>query len=144
MKEYKIPRKTLFLWQIRSLIIWAILFFICWYYSFRIKTLLIAIGVISVIFLVFILFYLPKYFSTCKIKFFKNAVVVELGVILKTQNILPFARLIYTQTLSTPLSKLMGVTGVTLKAARSRIYIPEMSNDDLQEFLSFLNNGDEK
>ena len=33
---------------------------------------------------------------------------------------------------------LLGVTGVTLKAARSRIYIPEMSNDDLQEFLSFL------
>ena len=55
---------------------------------------------------------------------------------------MPFSRLIYSQTLNTPLSKPFGVTAITLKAARSFIFVPELSDNDAKELLTILVKGD--
>ena len=111
-------------------------------FAFPIKTFLISTAVITVILSVITFLYLPKYFSLCKIKVLKGAVIVESGVIIRNCHILPYSRLIYTQTIVTPLSRFFGLSAVTLKAARSRVYIPEMRTEDMKNFISRLTKGD--
>lgn len=142
MKEYILPKKTLLLWQIRAVAIGALLLSVSAYFSFAIKPFIIAAGVILVIFGVLVFWYLPKFFKSCKIQFINGAVIVKRGVFIKNTHILPFSRLIYTQTLITPIAKLFGLTAMTLKAARSYIVIPEMTKSDVEELLTAISRGD--
>lgn len=138
MKTFNLPPKTLLLWQCRAVVLWLLMTLICIFFSFSLKDFLIAFLIISVIFSGVIFLYLPKYFSLCKIKCLKGAVIVESGVIFRNCNILPHSRLIYTQTIVTPISKLFGLRAVTLKAARSRVFIPELTEKDVKDLLSRL------
>lgn len=142
MKEFKLPKRTLLLWQIRITLLWILLSLVFYLFSFKFETFLIILAVIAILSLLAIFLYLPKYFSIFRIKCLKDAVVVENGIFVKRCHILPFSRLIYSQTLNTPLSKAFGVTAVTMKAARSFIFIPEMLDDDSKEFLTVLVKGD--
>ena len=142
MKQYLLPPKTLFLWQCRAALAWFVLILFASFFTFSLKTFLITTTVITVILSVVTFWYLPKYFSLCKIKVLKGAVIVESGVIIRTCHILPYSRLIYTQTIVTPLSRFFGLSAVTLKAARSRVYIPEMRTEDMKNFVSQLTKGD--
>lgn len=142
MREFKLPKRTLLLWQIRVCLIWILLSSFCGLLMPDFKFFLILLFILTVLFVVVIFFYLPKYFSLFKIKCLKDAVVVENGIFIKRCHILPFSRLIYSQTINTPLSKLFGVTAVTLKAARSIILIPELIESDAKEFLTVLVEGD--
>ncbi len=142
MKEFKLPKRTLLLWQIRTALIWLLSSSVCYLISLKFETFLIILAVLTIFFLLAIFLYLPKYFSTFSVKCLKDAVVVENGIFVKRCHILPFSRLIYSQTLNTPLSKVFGVTAVTMKAARSFIFIPEMLDEDSKEFLTVLVKGD--
>lgn len=142
MKEFKLPKRTLLLWQIRFVFFWILVSFICYLLNFEFKTFLIILSVITLFFAIFIFLYLPKYYSLFKIKCLKDAVVVENGIFVKKCHILPFSRLIYSQSLNTPLSKPFGVTAITLKAARSFIFVPEMLDSDAKELLTILVKGD--
>ena len=144
MKEYILPPKTLLLWQCRAVLLWLFLTLACSFFSFSLKVFLISFLSLSVIFSLVIFLYLPKYFSLFKIKCLKGAVIVENGVIFRNCHILPFSRLIYTQTIVTPISKFFGLTALTLKAARSRIYIPELDEKSLKDILSRLTKGEPK
>lgn len=142
MKEFKLPKRTLLLWQIRITLLWILLSLVFYLFSFKFETFLIILAVIAILSLLAIFLYLPKYFSIFRIKCLKDAVVVENGIFVRRCHILPFSRLIYSQTLNTPLSKAFGVTAVTLKAARSFIFIPELLDEDSKEFLTVLVKGD--
>lgn len=142
MREYKIPLKALFLWQIRAALIWVLLSAVCGFFCFTIRPLLILIAVLTVLFAIIIFLYLPKYYKLCKIEYLNGAVVVKNGVIFRNTHILPFSRLIYTQTIVTPLAKAFGLTSITLKAARSRLYIPEITESDAKELIKAITNGE--
>jgi membrane protein YdbS with pleckstrin-like domain len=87
---------------------------------------------------------LPAFLRSYKIRLSKDGVIIRRGVIIKNTHILPFSRLIYTQTLVTPLAKLLKLKAITLKAARSTIVVPEMSAEDVDSLLALLANGDEE
>lgn len=142
MREFKLPKRTLLLWQIRFALIWISLSAVCYLVSLKFELFLVIIAIFTVLCLVAIFLYLPKYHSGFKIKCLKDAVVVENGVIVKRCHILPFSRLIYSQTINTPLSKSLGITAVTMKAARSFIFIPELLDNDSKELLTILIKGD--
>ena len=142
MKEYKLPRKALLLWRIRTAFIFCFLASICAFYSFTTKPFLIALLVLSVIFVLVIFWYLPKYFNAFKIKHSDNAVIIESGFIVKQFHILPFSRLIYTQSVSTPLARFFGLTAFTLKAARNKLFVPEMATSDAKEFIESISHGE--
>ena len=55
---------------------------------------------------------------------------------------MPYSKLIYTQTYTTPVAKLLGLTAVSLKAARAMIFIPEMRLNDAKRFVTFLSDGE--
>ena len=141
MREYKIPLRTLLLWQIRAALIWALLSAICGFFCFTIKALFIVIIILAILFAIIIFWYLPKYYKLCEIQYINGAVVVKCGVIFRNTYILPFSRLIYTQCIVTPLSRIFGLTALTLKAARSRLYVPEILNYDAHELIIELTKG---
>lgn len=142
MKEYNLPKKTLWLWQIRGIAIAFLFILVSAYFSFDLKPFAITTAIIAVLFGLFIFWYLPKFFKTCKIQFINGAVVIKRGVFIKNTHILPFSRLIYTQTLETPVAKLFSLTALTLKAARSYVFIPEMKKEEAQELLLAISRGE--
>lgn len=138
MKENKIPKNTRFLWQIRigglGIIPIAALFIL----SAVSRWFLIPAGVLTVFILLFLLWYLPHYFDSYEILFPKGAVIINRGVFIKTSHIMPFSRLVYAQSFSTPLAKAMGLAAVSLKAARSSVIIPELNVKDVNYFIDYL------
>lgn len=142
MQEYKLPIRTLLLWQIRAALCWVLFSAVFAYYCFALKIFLGFFIALTVVFLITEFWYLPKFISGCKIKCSGESVVIEKGVILKNTHILPFSRLIYTQTFTTPLAKVFGLTALTLKAARSRIFVPEISLDDAKYIIAMQSRGD--
>ncbi len=130
MKNFELPKKTLLLWQIRVAIIALLLFVACAFFSIsRIFLLAETIVIVSVA-LFAALWYMPRYFKSCKICYVNQSVVINRGVFLKSTHILPFSKIIHTQTVTTPLAAAFSLTAVGLKAARMRIYIPEITLDD--------------
>ena len=135
MKEYTLPLKTLFLWQIRIVAASFVLWFILEAANLGFHYVLIPLAALTV-FVGFL--YLPFYFKSFKIRYIKGAVAIDNGIIIRNTHILPFSRLIYTQTLTSPLARAFGIKAVTLKAARSRIFVPEMKKEDINELLADL------
>ena len=138
MKENKIPEKTLFLWQIRIGVLGAIPTAALFILSSVSLWFLILAGVLTLIILLFLFWYLPRYFDSYEILFPKGAIIINRGVFIKTSHIMPFSRLVYAQSFSTPLAKVMGLAAVSLKAARSRVIIPEFSVKDVNYFIDYL------
>ena len=138
MKENKIPEKTLFLWQIRLGVLGFIPTAALFILSSVSLWLLIPAGVLTVFILLFLFWYLPRYFNSYEILFPKGAIIINRGVFIKTSHIMPFSRLVYAQSFSTPLAKAMGLAAVSLKAARSRVIIPEFCVKDVNYFIDYL------
>lgn len=135
MKVKNLPEKTKYLWQIRCVAFYLLLIALCAYFYPYYKFLLFAGAVITVACIVSVLWYIPKFIGSYIIYFSKESVVIKRGVIIKTTHIMPFSRLIYTQTFTTPIAKLSGLTAVSLKAARSTLIIPEMSLEDAKQMI---------
>ena len=138
MKENRLPKQTVLLWQIRIGLIGIILLIGISAFGLLTDWVLIGTAVVAAI-LVFLLFwYLPRYFKSYEILFPKGAVVINRGVFIKTTHIMPFSRLVYAQSFATPLAKKMGLAALTLKAARSTVIIPEFDAKDIDYYIDFL------
>lgn len=138
MKEFILPQKTLLLWQIRIAISGLLLFAICAFLEISRTFLLLSTIVIIALVCAIDFWYLPRFFKSCKIRYVNQSVVIDYGVFIKSKHILPFSKLIHTQTITTPLASAFSLMAVGLKAARCRIYIPEMTNEDARLLVTSL------
>ena len=139
MKTYALPRKTLLLWRIRAVIITLFMLFVCAYLPLPRDITLIISTVIIFAFFTAIFWYLPKFIKSCRITVTNDSVIIKRGVIVENTHILPFTRLIHTLTVQTPIAKLMSLNTVLLKAARFRIFIPELSQNDAETLVEEIN-----
>ena len=136
--EFKLPKKTLDLWKVR-LTIGVLLFFglfsyFCHGYGWFLVVTLIIICLYEFAFF----WYLPSLFKTYQIKYINGAVIIESGVFIKITHIMPYTKMIYTQTLTSPLARFFGLKAVTLKAARSRLLIPEIPEAEAERLTTVL------
>ena len=127
--NYKLESKTLLLWRIRvgaAALAAALIFVLLCKYSlyFLIPAAMFLCAGVAAVF-----WYLPAFFGGYSIFVGENAVIVTRGVIIKTSHIMPFRRLVFAGSYSTPLSKFLGLKGVTLRAARASLLIPEIGSD---------------
>ncbi len=136
MKHDCLPEKTLRLWQLRVSLLAAIPVFACLFFAFWLPWLVLPALFFAVFFLLIIFWYLPRYFKSYDIRFPDGAIVIRRGVFIRTTHIMPFSKLVYVQSISTPLSKYMGLAAISLKAARSSVIIPELTTADVELFLS--------
>ena len=85
--------------------------------------------------------YLPKFIKSCRISVFDGKVVITRGVLIENTHIMPFSRLIHSQTVQTPLARLFGLSILFLKAARFRLFIIDMSDEDITSLIDELGVG---
>ena len=139
MKTYALPRKTLLLWRIRLVLTLAFLLIFLWYLPLSSDWFLIIGSVFCFMFLAAFFWYMPKFIKSCRITVVNDSVIIKRGVIVENTHILPFSRLIHTLTVQTPLAKLFSLNTVLLKAARFRIFVPEMSVADAESLVAEIN-----
>lgn len=140
MKKGTLPQKTVLLWQIRVVMLTAIIVAICIYYGKAMPFLNSVALIIALISLALNLFYIPKFLHGFEILFKNDAIIINYGVLIKFSHIMPYSRLIYAQSFATPLSRLFGVTALSLKAARSRVIVPEIKLEDAIKIINSLTN----
>lgn len=143
MKDYKLPKKALFLWEFRLAVTELLILAICRYFYLKLSFLYLISIVLTAVFIISLVWYLPAFLKSYKIRLSKDGIIIQRGVIIKNTHILPFSRLIYTQSLVTPLAKLFKLKAITLKAARNTIFVPEMNLEDADALLSLLSEGEE-
>ncbi len=138
MKRKTLPLRTLLLWQIRVVMLTAVLILICFYFVDVLPLLKIVILVLSILGFLAVAWYLPTFFKSYELLFQKDSVIINYGVFIKVTHIMPYPRLIYAQSFATPLARLFGVTAISLKAARSRVIVPELLLSDAKRYISSL------
>ena len=130
MERYTLPKRTLVLWQIRVVMSTTVLLFFCFRYRALLSALNFVAIAVAVIGAMVTIFYLPLFFKSFEFLFKNQAIIINYGVFIKFSHIMPYSRLIYAQSFATPLASIFKVTAVSLKAARSRVIIPEIKNKD--------------
>ena len=138
MKRRFLPKRTLLLWQIRVVMLTALLVTVSLLYSSAWQFLTIVAYVLGIAGLLTVAWYLPMFFRSYELLFRGEAVIINYGVFIKFSHIMPYSRLIYAQTFATPLARMMGLTALSLKAARSRVIIPEVLLSDAIKVLDSL------
>ena len=138
MKTQNLPKKTLWLWQIRVVMLTAILNGLCFYFVPFPNILKIAVFIIAILGVIMVIWYLPVLFKSYEILFGNEAIIINYGVFIKFSHIMPYTRLIYAQSFATPMARLFGVTALSFKAARSRIIVPEINLSDAEKITSSL------
>ena len=133
---FTLPAKTKTLWQIR--IVLAIAFLCLFLALFINKYIMIVIFFIIATGLLFAFCYITFYFKSYKITIDTGFISISKGVFIKRTNIMPFPRLVYAQSYSTPLSSLFNMKILLLKAARSWLLIPELENNTAQLLLEAM------
>ena len=138
MKRQVLPKKTLLLWQIRVVMLIALLIAACIRFNNMLPFLNVVAGALGLLCLIVVIWYLPTFFKGYELLFQNEAVIINYGVFIKFSHIMPYSRLIYAQTFATPLARLMGLAAFSLKAARSRVIIPEVLLPDALKVLDSL------
>ena len=142
MKEYTLPKKTTFLWQIRIILLTFALAALCLYFSGIFSFLSVAAFALIIAGVLIAFVYIPLFFNSYKIILSNDAVIVKYGVIIKNDHIMPYKRMIYAQSYQTPVARLLGVAAVRLKAARSYLSVAEIDKKSVQAIIDFLAEGE--
>lgn len=138
MKRGVLPKKTFLLWQIRVVMLTALAVVACLYYGKAMPFLNSVAIIVCIISLILIVWYIPVFLHGFEILFQNEAIIINYGVFIKFSHIMPYSRLIYAQSFATPLARLFGVTAVSLKAARSRVIVPEIKLEDAIRVINSL------
>lgn len=136
--KFTLPKKTRFLWQVRIILAFAIVCIAVALFSRYTIWFLLPAAIIATIGLAASLVYVPFYFKSYEIKVDENAIIISKGIIIKTTNIMPYPCLVFARSFTTPLSSLLKLKCVMLKAARGWILIPEIENINADYILDNL------
>ena len=142
LKENTLPKRTTWLWILRILFVTFLLVALCLYFTPLFSFLKIAAIVIGVLGLITSFVYLPFFFKTYKIILSNDAVIVKFGILIKIEHIMPYKRMIYAQSFETPLSRVLGIAAVRLKAARSYLLVAEIEKESARAIIDFLAEGE--
>ena len=124
--EYTIEKKTVRLWQTRVTVAAVLTVALLLLLSSYSLYFLIPAAVCLCFWAAAVFWYIPAFFKKYSVFVGKNAVIVQHGVIITTSHIMPYKRLVFAGSYQTPLSRLMGLKGVVLRAARANLVVAEM------------------
>ncbi len=136
MRENRLPKKSLRLWQTRCGLIAVFPFT-----AFLIGTFRNAVCVLPLIcFIAVVLwtafFYLPRYCAVFSLEIGKQYLLVRRGVWFRHCDLIPFPATVYTAAFSTPLARRMGLSALSFKMIRGWLILPEMRRDTVSELLA--------
>lgn len=135
---FTLPQKTRLLWQIRIVFAFAVLCALVAFFSRFTLWFLLPTAIIATLGLLVAFIYVPFYFKSYKITVDDNSIIITKGIFFKTTHIMPYPRLVFAQSFTTPLSAAMKMKCVMLKAARGWMLIPEIENCNADHLLDDL------
>lgn len=135
---FSLPKKTRILWQIRIFLVFALLCVSVAFFSRYTVWFLLPAAIIATLGLIFAFVYIPFYFKSYLITVDTNSIIITKGIFIKTTQIMPFPRLVFAQSFTTPIASAMKLKCVMLKAARGWILIPEIESVDAEFMLDNL------
>lgn len=138
MKEYRLPQKTVVLWQLRTTLICAVLLGSLSFGLFISGWALLLLSTLFVIFILFITFFVPCHIKSYSINVSRETVIINRGVIIRVNHIMPLSRFIYAEQISSPIARRMGLCALSLKVARGFIIIPELDKRDAEDIITAL------
>lgn len=136
MHIYTLSASTLRLWRGWLVLLYMLLMFL-WGVLLALFPLAawIAGGILLPTGLVLWFWYLPRLQKSYRLTLSAEAVALSRGVFIRRQYLLPCPRLIYVEQFSTPLSALLGLRGLRLRAARGQLTVAAMDKADAEDFL---------
>lgn len=135
---FTLPKKTRLLWQIRIIFAFATVCAAVAFFSRYTLWFLLPAAIIATVGLLFCFIYIPFYFKSYKIAVDDNSIIIKKGILIKTVNVMPYPRLVFARSFTTPISSFFELKCVMLKAARGWILIPEIENDNADFILNNL------
>lgn len=137
MQKFSPGMKTRFLYVIRALLTFAILSITLTMFHVK-HNILISIITATACLLFAVIVYLCLFFKNYSVLLGENAIIVKSGVIIKTKRILPLPRLIYAEQFTTPLSRLLGLSRVSLRAVKVNLVIAELERESVLKIINII------
>ena len=132
----RVSKKSVMLWRIRL----CIIAFVCVTVTSLILTPLsipwnVAVAVLATIFLFMYFLYYPAKYRRLTYTINHNGICVKSGVIYRYERYMELDRVQYLNLVADPLQRIMGLSGVLILAAGSKIYIPCLEKDEARNLL---------
>ena len=135
MKIYYPPKKTLYLYWVRS---------ICVFLAIAVITYLVGslteyiafvyiLAAVTVLLCLFDFLYIPLFLKSYQVKINETAVIVKSGIIIRHERIMPSPRMVYVEKIQSPLGRLFGLSALAVRAARAVTPIIELDMNDVFE-----------
>ena len=140
--RFSVPQTTKRLWQLRLGLALLIIDGIIAFFTLFTFWMLIPVGVLLTLEALFIFFYVPRFFKSYEIEIKDGAILVHYGVIIKTTRIMPYARLVYVGGYSTPVSRRLKLMGISIKAARGVLFLPEIALEKAKMLFNAVSEGE--
>lgn len=138
---FSVPKKSRILWQIRIFLLTALLCgAVCAFVGFT-KWMFIPAGAICAAGLAAVFWYVPAAARAFSVSVSESMIAVKSGVFFKNVHIMPHLKIIYAQSYETPVSKVLHLTGVALRAARATVLVPEIAAEDAKVLLRIIDEG---
>ena len=135
---FSLPKKTRILWQLRIVLAFVLLCAGVSFFSRYSLWFLLPAAIIATMGLAVAFIYIPFYFKSYKITVDESSISISKGLIIRTTNIMPFPRLVFAQSFTTPIASVLKLKCVMLKAARGWILIPEIEQQNADYLLDNL------
>ena len=142
--KISVPKVTKTLWQVRIALALLVINGVIVFLSVFTLWMLMPVVVLLALEALFIFLYIPKFFRSYKIEVHDGAIIVHYGVILKTTRIMPFARLVYLGGYSTPISRKKGLIGISIRAARGVLFLPEIETARATALFDAVSEGEKE
>lgn len=139
--SFKVPEKTVFLWQLRIALVFAALLPLFIYLCFISLWFLILTGIIYILCLILLFFIIPNYILSYKITIRGESISISRGFLIKSEYIMPTKRIIFSTAFSSPISRKLGLSGLILRVTRAFLIIPEIKSEDTEKIKQFLGGG---
>ncbi len=137
LQEYRLTKKTLYLWYLYTFLIFGLLCVISVIISYFMPSvsyillfIAIAVGLFAA------LIYIPAIWRGVVIRVSPAALSYTVGMFMRREHILPLDRLLFMQKVSTPISVLFNMCSLRIKALGGYILLPSMENDTADEIMS--------
>lgn len=137
MQEYRLSKKTLYLWNVYAFLIFGILCILSLVISYFLPTLshiLLGVSVIAALFAS--VFYLPAIWRGVTIRVSNAALCYTVGLFMRREHILPLDRLLFMQKVSTPVSALFHMCSLHIKALGGYLLLPPMEIETANDIMS--------
>ncbi len=138
MKTYTPPKKIIWVWALRSVVILIVIIFITMWVWFLAPYFGLVAYIAVLLTLAFNVLYLPMYLKHYSITVSNSAIVIKSGVIIRHERIMPIPRMVYAERVQTLFARAFSVSALALKATRAITLTLELDNRDIDSILEDL------